>query len=71
MVGLDYQNPYLSPYQEFQRWKTHSKIAPLLEGGKCIQVSNARQTGIVLSSSARPSLPTVQIHSCWSWLQPV
>ena len=26
VVGLDYSNPYLDPYQEFQRWKTHPQI---------------------------------------------
>ena len=36
VVGLDYPNPYVSPYQEFQRWKTHPKIAALLEGGACV-----------------------------------
>lgn len=36
VVGLDYPNPWLSPYQEFQRWKTHPTIRPLLKGGKCI-----------------------------------
>jgi electron-transferring-flavoprotein dehydrogenase len=34
VVGLDYANPYLSPFQEFQRYKTHSFIRPFLEGGK-------------------------------------
>lgn len=36
VVGLDYQNPYLSPYEEMQRFKTHPKIAKILEGGKRI-----------------------------------
>ncbi len=36
VVGLDYKNPYLSPYEEMQRFKTHPKIKPLLEGGKRI-----------------------------------
>jgi electron-transferring-flavoprotein dehydrogenase len=36
VVGLDYENPYLSPYKEFQRWKHHPLISNLLEGGKCI-----------------------------------
>ena len=36
VVGLDYANPYLSPYKEFQRWKTHPSIAKLLEGGECV-----------------------------------
>jgi len=34
VVHLDYSNPYLSPYDEFQRFKTHPLIRPLLEGGK-------------------------------------
>eukprot|EP00300_Choanocystis_sp_HF-7_P009810 c16647_g1_i4.p1 GENE.c16647_g1_i4~~c16647_g1_i4.p1 ORF type:complete len:585 (+),score=128.47 c16647_g1_i4:27-1757(+) len=37
VVGLDYQNPFLSPYQEFQKFKSHPKIREVLEGGKCIQ----------------------------------
>ena len=36
VIGLDYKNPYLSPYQEMQRFKTHPAIAPLLEGGRRI-----------------------------------
>ena len=36
VVGLDYQNPYLSPFEEFQKFKTHPSIRPLLEGGTCI-----------------------------------
>lgn len=34
VVGLDYQNPYLSPFEEFQRYKTHPAIAQYLKGGK-------------------------------------
>jgi len=34
VVGLDYQNPYLSPYEEMQRFKLHPAIKPLLEGGR-------------------------------------
>jgi electron-transferring-flavoprotein dehydrogenase len=36
VVGLGYSNPYLSPYEEFQRWKTHPAIRAFLEGGKRI-----------------------------------
>lgn len=36
VVGLDYQNPYLDPYKEFQRFKQHPAVRPLLEGGKRI-----------------------------------
>ena len=36
VVGLDYQNPHLFPYMEFQRFKLHPAIKPMLEGGKRI-----------------------------------
>jgi electron-transferring-flavoprotein dehydrogenase len=36
VIGLDYQNPYLSPFDEMQRFKTHPAIRPLFEGGKRI-----------------------------------
>jgi electron-transferring-flavoprotein dehydrogenase len=34
VTGLDYQNPWLSPFEEMQRWKTHPSIRQYLEGGK-------------------------------------
>ena len=34
VVGLGYSNPYLSPFEEFQRYKTHPAIRTFLEGGK-------------------------------------
>ncbi|MFC7702928.1 electron transfer flavoprotein-ubiquinone oxidoreductase [Plastorhodobacter daqingensis] len=34
VVHLNYENPYLYPYMEFQRFKHHPAVAPLLEGGK-------------------------------------
>lgn len=34
VTWLNYRNPYLSPFQEMQRWKTHPEIAALLKGGK-------------------------------------
>ncbi|KAG5182400.1 hypothetical protein JKP88DRAFT_318941 [Tribonema minus] len=36
VVGLDYANPYLNPYKEFQRYKHHPAIAAQLHGGECI-----------------------------------
>ena len=36
VVGLAYSNPYLSPYEEFQRYKSHPAIRPFFEGGKRI-----------------------------------
>src|SRR3546814_5741286 len=34
VVGLGYRNPWLSPFEEFQRWKQHPKIREILEGGR-------------------------------------
>ncbi len=34
VVGLDYSNPYLSPFEEFQRFKNHPSIRPLFEDGQ-------------------------------------
>ena len=36
VIGLDYKNPYLSPYDEFQQFKTHPEIKKILTGGKRI-----------------------------------
>lgn len=37
VTALDYKNPYISPYEEFQRFKLHPKVASILEGGECIE----------------------------------
>ncbi|WP_182915652.1 electron transfer flavoprotein-ubiquinone oxidoreductase [Massilia cavernae] len=36
VIGLSYENPYLSPYEEFQRYKTHPEIRTFFEGAKRI-----------------------------------
>ncbi len=36
VIGLDYKNPHLDPFEEFQRFKTHPHIRPVLEGGRRI-----------------------------------
>ncbi|KAF0852800.1 mitochondrial electron transfer flavoprotein-ubiquinone oxidoreductase [Andalucia godoyi] len=54
VVGLDYENTYLSPFQELQRWKKHPFIQSLLEGGRCISYG-AR----TISEGGLQSLPKV------------
>ncbi|MFZ2650276.1 MAG: electron transfer flavoprotein-ubiquinone oxidoreductase [Burkholderiaceae bacterium] len=50
VVGLDYTNPWLSPFEEFQRWKTHPAIRKTLEGGKRISYgARAITAGGILS----------------------
>jgi electron-transferring-flavoprotein dehydrogenase len=34
VIGLDYRNPFLNPFEEFQRFKIHPAIRPLFEGGR-------------------------------------
>ena len=36
VVGLDYSNPWLDPFAEMQRFKTHPRLAKMLKGGKRI-----------------------------------
>ena len=36
VIGLDYTNPHLSPFDEFQRFKTHPEVRPAFEGGRRI-----------------------------------
>ncbi|CRK33521.1 hypothetical protein BN1723_014738 [Verticillium longisporum] len=52
VVALDYQNPWLSPYGEFQKYKQHPLYRSVLEGGKCISYG-AR----VLSEGGFQSIP--------------
>ena len=37
VVHLDYKNPYLSPFEEFQRFKTHAQVRDVFEGAKRVE----------------------------------
>lgn len=52
VVGLNYKNPYLSPYKEFQRWKHHPEVSKYLKGGECIAYG-----GRVLNEGGYHSIP--------------
>ncbi|HSV55020.1 MAG TPA: electron transfer flavoprotein-ubiquinone oxidoreductase [Burkholderiaceae bacterium] len=43
ITGLDYSNPYLSPFEEFQRWKTHPNIRWYLEGDEAQGIKPAKR----------------------------
>ncbi len=45
ITGLDYSNPYLSPFEEFQRWKTHPNIRWYLEGDASKGIKPAKRIG--------------------------
>ncbi len=45
ITGLDYANPYLSPFEEFQRWKLHPNIRWYLEGDESKGIKPAKRLG--------------------------
>uniref|UniRef100_UPI00398EF745 electron transfer flavoprotein-ubiquinone oxidoreductase, mitochondrial n=1 Tax=Pristiophorus japonicus TaxID=55135 RepID=UPI00398EF745 len=64
VVGLDYQNPYLNPFKEFQRWKHHSSVAPTLVGGKRIAYGARALNEGGLQSIPRLSFPGGLLIGC-------
>ncbi len=72
ITGLDYANPYLSPFEEMQRWKTHRNIRWYLEGdeklgikpGKRLQYGARAITAGGLLSLPRPVFPGGALVGC-------
>ena len=57
VVGLGYTNPYLAPYEEFQRYKTHPSIRGFFEGGKRIAYGARAITAGGLQSLPKLTVP--------------
>jgi len=57
VVGLGYENPHLSPYEEFQRFKTHTEIRKFLDGGKRIAYGARALTAGGLQSLPKTIFP--------------
>ncbi|MBA4330016.1 MAG: electron transfer flavoprotein-ubiquinone oxidoreductase [Polaromonas sp.] len=64
VVGLDYTNPYLSPFEEMQRWKTHPSIKAYLEGGKRISYGARAITAGGLVSLPKTVFPGGALIGC-------
>ena len=64
VVGLDYSNPWLSPFQEFQRFKTHPSIRKHLEGGKRISYGARTITAGGLMSLPKTVFPGGALVGC-------
>lgn len=64
ITGLGYTNPYLSPFEEFQRWKTHPKIVQFLEKGRRIGYGARAITAGGLSSLPKTSFPGGALIGC-------
>ena len=64
VVGLDYQNPYLSPFEEMQRWKTHPSIRAHIEGGKRLGYGARALTAGGILSLPKPVFPGGALLGC-------
>jgi electron-transferring-flavoprotein dehydrogenase len=64
VVGLSYSNPYLSPYEEFQRYKTHPEIRKFFEGGKRISYGARAITAGGLQSLPKLTFPGGVLLGC-------
>lgn len=64
VVGLNYQNPYLSPFEEFQRYKTHPVIRQFFEGGKRIAYGARAITAGGLQSLPKLTFPGGALIGC-------
>ncbi|WP_200955546.1 electron transfer flavoprotein-ubiquinone oxidoreductase [Massilia sp. Root418] len=64
VVGLNYENPYLSPYEEFQRYKTHPAIRTFFEGGKRISYGARAITAGGLQSLPKLVFPGGALIGC-------
>ena len=64
VVGLDYKNPFLSPYEEFQRFKTHPKIRPTFEGGRRIAYGSRALNEGGIQSLPKMSFPGGLLIGC-------
>jgi electron-transferring-flavoprotein dehydrogenase len=64
VVGLSYANPYLSPYEEFQRYKTHPAIRGFFEGGKRISYGARAITAGGIQSLPKLTFPGGALIGC-------
>ena len=64
VVHLDYRNPFLSPYDEFQRFKTHPAIRPMFEGGKRLSYGARAITEGGLQSVPKLTFPGGALIGC-------
>jgi len=64
VVGLGYENPYISPYEEFQRYKTHPAIRGFFEGAKRISYGARAITAGGLQSLPKLTFPGGALIGC-------
>jgi len=62
-LGLDYVNPYISPFREFQRFKHHPSIRPIFEGGK----RYVESVNVISDTRMLNALLQTSVDSWWVW----
>ena len=70
IVDLNYKNPHLFPYMEFQRWKHHPKISKVLEGGKRISYGARAVTKGGFQSIPETAFPGGALLGCSAEKEP-
>jgi len=64
VIHLNYKNPFLSPFDEFQRFKTHRKIRSFLEGGRRLEYGARAMTSGGIQSMPKLSFPGGALIGC-------
>ncbi|MFK8053215.1 MAG: electron transfer flavoprotein-ubiquinone oxidoreductase [Woeseiaceae bacterium] len=64
IIALDYKNPHLSPFDEFQRWKQHPKIRQYLDGGERISYGARAVNKGGLQSLPKVTFPGGMLVGC-------
>lgn len=64
MVGLAYDNPWLSPYGEFQRFKAHPAVARFLDKGECLEYGSRALAAGGLQALPEPAFPGGALIGC-------
>ena len=64
IVDLNYKNPHLYPYEEFQKWKTHPNISDLLKGGKRVAYGARVVTKCGIQSIPQAAFPGGALLGC-------
>jgi electron-transferring-flavoprotein dehydrogenase len=64
VIGLDYRNPFLNPFEEFQRFKTHPRIRPFFAGGRRISYGARALNEGGFQSIARVDFPGGALVGC-------
>ena len=64
IVDLNYKNPHLYPYEEFQKWKTHPNITELLKGGKRVAYGARVVTKGGIQSISQAAFPGGALLGC-------